>query len=238
MSRAFDWVMHLFFPRRCCLCGQVVAWQTTLCAGCRERAPFVFPPVCDFCGLGEDYCRCRRHHRAFTRCVMPFYYEDLGKRGVGQLKKSADSTVADGFAAEMHEVMRREYGGIPFDCITPVPLYKKEERERGYNPAALLARALAKRTGIAYQPHLRKLFYTTPQKELGALRRSGNLLGAFDVDEPQAVADKTILLVDDTVTTGATLEECAKMLKIYGAREIYAITAAASVMKDRQGEEL
>ncbi len=209
-----------------------------LCGQCREQAPYVLPPVCEFCGRGEDYCTCRRHRRAFERCVMPFYYDDCGKCGIAQLKNVGDSSVAEGFAAEMAEVVRREYGGIRFDCIMPVPLYKADEWDRGYNSADLLAQALAERTGIAYMPRLRKLFRTTPQKTLGVVRRSGNLLGAFTVDKPETVKDAVILLVDDTVTTGTTLDECAKMLKIYGAQAVYAVTAAGSVKKDKQGEDV
>ncbi len=239
MVRAVSgWLAHLLFPRRCCLCGAVVAWQTSLCDACRADAPYVLPPVCDLCGRGEDDCRCRRRRRAFERCVMPFYHDGLGKRGVAQLKNANDSSVAEGFAEEMAEVLRREYGGILFDCLMPVPQYKKDEQKRGYNPAAMLARALAVRTGIPYMPCLRKLFHTTPQKELNAIRRSGNLLGAFTVDKPDRIRDKIILLVDDAVTTGATLDECAKMLKIYGARAVYAVTAAGSVIKEKQGEDV
>lgn len=223
------WIVNLFFPRRCCLCGCVITWQQTMCTDCLRDAPFVLPPICDLCGRGEEKCTCRRHRRAYERCVMPFYYDELGKQGIGQLKNAADTAVAEGFAAEMAEVVRREYGGIAFDCLMPVPQYYKDERKKGYNPAAMLARALSRVTGIPYEPRLRKLFHTTPQKELRAVQRSGNLLGAFTVDEPDTVVGKTVLLVDDTVTTGSTLDECAKMLKIYGAKAVYAVTAAASV---------
>lgn len=238
MRTAFSWIVNLFFPRRCCLCGQVIEWRQTMCAACTEHAPYVLPPVCEFCGRAEDTCTCRKRHRNFARCVSPFYYDGLGENGVAQLKNAADSAVADGFAAEMAEVMRREYGGIRFDYVMPVPQYKKDERKKGYNSAALLARALSRRTGIPYVAGLRKLFHTTPQKELRAVARSGNLLGAFTVDEPQATDDKTVLLVDDTVTTGSTLDECAKMLKIYGACEVYAVTAACSIYKENKGEDV
>lgn len=229
MRTFWTWFVSLFFPRRCCMCGKVIPFSDTMCPDCRRDAPFVLPPICDLCGRGEDRCACRRSHRTYERCIMPFYYEDLGKQGIGQLKNACDTAVADGFAAEMAEVMRREYGGIPFDCVMSVPQYKKDEQKKGYNPADLLARALCERTNLPYDPRLRKLFHTTPQKELRAIERSGNLLGAFTVDEPDVVVDKTVLLVDDTVTTGTTLDECAKMLKIYGAKAVYAVTAAASV---------
>ena len=79
---------------------------------------------------------------------------------------------------------------------------------------------------------LRKIIRTRPQKELSALERSGNLLGVFDVEPTADLEGKTVLLVDDVITTGATLDECAKMLKIYGAGEVYAATAAAALLKD------
>lgn len=231
MNRALSWLSNLFFPQRCCLCGKVIEWRQTMCADCRREGPYVLPPICDLCGRAEDTCSCRKRRRHYERCVMPFYYDGIGKSGIGQLKNAADSAVADGFAAEMAEVMRREYGGIAFDCLMPVPQYPKDERKKGYNPAALLARALSRCTGIPYVDGLRKLYHTKPQKELRAVARSGNLLGAFTVDEPTAAKDKCVLLVDDTITTGSTLDECAKMLKIYGARAVYAATAASSIYK-------
>lgn len=238
MSGALSWVVNLLFPRRCCLCGKVVEWRQTMCADCRLNAPYVLPPVCELCGRAEEACACRKRHRNFERCVMPFYYDGLGESGIAQLKNAADSAAADGLAAEMAEVMRREYGGIRFDYVMPVPQYKTDELRKGYNPAAMLAQALSRRAGIPYVEGLRKLFHTTPQKELRAVARSGNLLGAFTVIEPRTASDKTVLLVDDTVTTGSTLDECAKMLKIYGAREVYAVTAAGSVYKDSKGEDV
>jgi ComF family protein len=236
VRKVWSWLANLLFPQRCCLCGKVIEWQQTMCGKCRRDAPYVFPPICELCGRGEDKCSCRKRRRHFERCVMPFYYDGCGKSGVAQLKNVADRAVADGLAAEMAEVIRREYGGIAFDCVMPVAQFAKDERKKGHNPAALLARSLSRRMGIPYAAGLKKLFHTTPQKELRAVARSGNLLGAFSVEKPQK--DKTVLLVDDTITTGSTLDECAKMLKIYGARRVYAVTVAGSVFKDEKGEDV
>lgn len=238
MKRLTAWVINLLFPQRCCMCGRVIAWHDTMCDACLRDAPYVLPPICNLCGRGEDRCRCRKRRRYFERCVMPFYYEGICKHGISQIKKSADSSVAAGFAAEMAEMLRREYGGVRFDCITAVPQHKKELRRKGYNPAAMLARELSHLTGIPFIPNLIKLYQTTPQKELRAIERSGNLSGVFEVDKPHTVAQKTVLLVDDTVTTGSTLDECAKMLKIYGAIEVYAVTAAGSTYKEDKGEAI
>lgn len=224
-----DWLVNLLYPDRCYLCGRVIGWQTGLCPRCRQEAPYVLPPVCAVCGRGEDVCVCRQQKRAFARCVTPFYYDGVGKRGIGQLKNTGNRTCVNGLAAEMAEVIRRYYGGIAFDVIAAVPQYAARERRRGYNPAALLAKALSRRTGVPYAPVLRKLFDTPPQKELPANQRGGNVLGTFDVTRD--VAGKTVLLVDDVITTGATLNECAKMLKIHGAAEVYAVTAAGAVLQ-------
>lgn len=228
--------LRLFYPARCCVCGRLTDVKQPLCVCCQKTVPFIQPPVCDRCGRQEDRCVCRRRQRAFARCVSPFYHEGLVRDAVTRLKNKGYTDDVEGLAGEMMEVVRREYGGIAFSCVTAVPLYKKDYRRRGFNDADLLGRALAARLDVPYKPLLQKIWYTRPQKELKALERSGNLLGVFDVTEPDAVAGQTVLLVDDVITTGATLDECAKMLKIYGAQEVYAVTVAATLLKKTEND--
>ena len=227
---------YVLFPRRCCLCGEVIRPDEHLCATCRSDAPFVYPPICTLCGRAEDRCSCGGRKRHFARCVTPFYYERQAHAGIGQVKRHGDVDAVEGFAVEMAELVRREYGGIPFDCVTQVPEHPKDTRLLEFEHAKLLARELAEQIGVPYRPLLRKLFRTVPQKELPAAKREGNLLGAFDVTDPEWVQGKTVLLVDDVITTGSTLDECAKMLKIYGADEVYAITAACAVLKKDEND--
>lgn len=219
------------FPHRCFLCGQVLLPRQYLCADCRDKAPFVLPPVCDLCGRGKETCTCGGRHHAYERCVSPFYHTEQAKRGIAALKNEGYIHTVEGFAGEMAEVVRREYGGLPFTLVTSVPLHPKERRRRGFDQAALLGRELANKLGLPYRPVLTKITPTRPQKELSALERSGNLLGVFEVTQPELVENRTVLLVDDVITTGATLDECAKMLKIYGAVEVYAVTAAAALLQ-------
>ncbi len=235
MSRPIGrWLVSLLFPARCCLCGEVVAWTEHLCPRCQREAPYILPPVCERCGLHEEDCTCRGHRRHYERCVAPFCREGAVQDAIMRLKKHGWATDTQGIALEMAEVLRREYGGIPFDAVTEVPMHKRDYRSRGHNDAELLARALAQRIEVPYRSLLRKSMHTRPQKELKAVERTGNLLGAFDVNEDKWVADKTILLVDDVITTGSTLDECAKMLKIYGAAGVYAVTAAAVVLPKKE----
>ena len=229
MSAFLDSILYTLFPHRCFLCNEVILPRQRLCADCVKHAPYVLPPICEICGRSAEHCICGGHSRHYERCVSPFYHKDAAKSGILELKENNYAYTIEGFAAEMAEVIRREYGGIPFDLITSVPLHRKDLRARGFDQAASLAKALSERVGIPYVPTLTKLTYTDPQKELTAILRRGNLLGVFDVTAD--VAERVILLVDDVITTGSTLDECAKMLKLYGAAEVYAVTAAAAVLQ-------
>lgn len=229
MSTALAVVGQMFFPHHCYLCNRVILPRQRLCENCATHAPYILPPICNKCGRNEDDCICGGHSLNYERCVSPFYHKDQARDGIMHLKDEDIAVTARGFAAAMAEVVRREYGGIAFDGVTSVPLHKKDLNERGFDQAASLAEELALLLGVPYVATLKKITHTSPQKELPALRRRGNLLGVFDVTEE--VAGKTYLLVDDVVTTGSTLDECAKMLKIFGAEEVYAVTAAAALLK-------
>ena len=229
MSRWLSALTRVFYPRHCFLCNRIVYPHQRLCPQCVRFLPTILPPVCERCGRGVERCHCGGHHRHFERCVSGFYYVDTVKSGMWSLKSHDFSVTVNGFTVEMAEVVRREYGGIRFDLVTAVPLHRSDLRKRGFDQAARLGQSLAQRLGLPFVPCLKKIHETVPQKELKAIHRSGNLLGVFDVT--QDVTDRVILLVDDVVTTGATLDECAKMLKIYGAAEVYAVTAAAAVLQ-------
>jgi len=118
----------------------------------------------------------------------------------------------------------------PIDLIIPVPLHKNRFRERGFNQSALIAKELAQRTGIHYndQTLIRQLD-TPHQTGLDLYQRKTNLLDAFRVDNINEIKGKSILLTDDTLTTGTTLLECAKTLHQGGAKYIYGITFSAGI---------
>jgi ComF family protein len=229
VSRLKNALKQVFFPHHCFLCNEVIYPHQRLCGHCAKHAPYILPPICERCGRNTDDCCCGKHRHSFARCVSPFYHKGTTQTGIYTLKGEGYRVTVAGFAEEMAEVIRREYGGISFDLVTAVPLHKRERRERGFNQAQMLGQALAKRCHLPYMTVLTKITPTAPQKELKAVQRSGNLLGVFDVCGD--VSGKTVLLVDDVITTGTTLDECAKMLKLFGAEEVYAVTAAAAVLQ-------
>ncbi len=228
--RRLRWALRrALFPKYCFLCHRAILPHQRYCGECAINAPWIEPPLCERCGRGQTRCTCKGHRRHFERCISPFYYQGMVKRGVRTLKSADYAVTVDAFTAEMEELVRREYGGIDFDMVTSVPLHPADRRHRGFDQAARLGVSLASRLEIPYAAILRKLYRTRPQKELPSVQRSGNLLGVFDVTLP--IVDKRVLLVDDLITTGATLDECAKMLKLFGAAEVYAVTAAAAVLQ-------
>lgn len=223
-------LLSILFPERCACCGRVVPPLTGCCAACRQELSLVLPPVCGNCGASREDCTCRQRRRHFDACVVPFYYEGPVKRGILRLKEQDDPQIAEFFAAYMAQVVRREYGSLRFDWIIPVPLTRARRKERGFNQSERLARALSRELTVPVSTALCKVAETRPQKELPALERSGNLLGAFEVEGADLTGAR-ILLTDDLITTGSTLDECAKMLKLYGASEVCVVTAARTRFK-------
>ncbi len=172
--------------------------------------------------------------RSLTAARCPFGMMGVMRQGILRYKKEARPYITALFARELAETVRREYGEEAFTCVVPVPMYEAAQKERGFNPVALLARELAEQLGVPYAEPLVKILDTPAQKELPAARRRGNLIGAFDLRGGADVRQARILLVDDVITTGSTLDECAKMLKLYGAQRVCAICLAGTRAPERR----
>lgn len=226
--------LALFFPEHCCCCGKIVSCGELVCSDCQSRLVGVLPPLCPYCGCQKKDCRCDNHARHAERCVSPYYYTGAAKSGILRLKFQNKPYAAEFFIQSMAQVVRREYTGIRFDMIIPVPLSPATRKMRSYNQSALLAAGLSEHLGIPWEEALVKLWNTAPQRSLPAFRRSGNVLGVFDINGDVILTDKTILLVDDVSTTGATMHECAKMMKLYGAKAVYAVAATVTRLSDSE----
>ena len=226
---------YVVYPRRCALCGRVVTPDTELCSRCASSAHRVRTPICLYCGCGRRECVCAKRRSRFAAAfAAPFYYTGVVRKGIRRLKFSEEPEVAEVLGREMARFARQVYAGVQFDLVTFVPMTKREKRERGYNQSELLAKAAAGELLLACVPTLEKLYETNRQRMLDRRRRSGNVFGVFEAIDPQVIRGKRILLCDDLRTTGATLTECAKMLRIRGAREVLCLTAAVGYPKQKQ----
>lgn len=190
--------------------------------------------MCHTCRAAlPDWQAPERHGEFFKVCIPAFYYQDALRQSVLRYKFESMRQYADGYGRMMAMVLRRR-GMTDFDLVTWVPVSRKRQRRRGYDQARLLAQALARELNLPVGRTLRKLRDNPPQSSLtGASQRKGNVLGMYEaVDRP--VKNLRVLLVDDVITTGATLSECSRMLCTAGAKEVICATLAATPVAKKQ----
>ncbi|MBQ3133471.1 MAG: ComF family protein [Clostridia bacterium] len=226
-------LLHMFLPDRCAFCGDVVTYNTEICDKCRPQLNRQEAPICVGCGRSKPHCQCKADgRRHWNGAIAPFVYENEGVTGesVRRLKHSHNKKNAETLGKEIAACVQERFGDVPFDCVMPVPMTKKDERKRGYSQSLWIAQAVATEMSIPCENVLQKILQTKPQKKLSAKKRRVNLRGAIDLDEMFDLPEKTVLVVDDAITTGSTLDECARVLKIYGAAAVY-VAAVCIVYK-------
>lgn len=220
-GRPFGGLVRLLYPDRCTFCGKVIRPYGEVCTECSGNLPKITGEICLNCGREKRFCNCYQRRFEFSGCIAPFYYEGLAKKGILRIKFGRRLSGTVTFARYAADCVRKHYADKAFDLVTNVPLTRGELRRRGFNQSALFAKALAEQLKLPYAETLEKPCETKPQRNCSKSERWGNVFGAFRAT-PQA-RGKILLLADDIMTTGATLNECAKMLRLAGAREVWCI---------------
>ncbi len=216
-----DWI----YPPLCAGCGAPGArW----CPDCHQQAPRVPQAVCPVCGEprrdGQICATCRISPPAFDAARAWGLHDGSVRHALHRLKYRRDLSLGDALAAEMISLVCSQ--DWQPQLVVPVPLGKARLKERGYNQAALLARPIALALGIDYLPQsLQRKRETRSQVGLMRHERQRNMRGAFQANETW-VAGKNVLLVDDVMTTGATMNAAAVALKQAGACCVWAISFA------------
>lgn len=208
-------------PSRCQFCAAANAGP--VCAACRRELPWN-RPACPGCALpsplGLPCPACRKRPRAFDAAFAAFRYETPSVQGLLGLKYAARFREARWLAQAMAEALQQRAGPLPA-LLIPVPLHRGRLFRRGYNQSLELARHLGRELGIAVDATAARRLRATPdQIGLSAAQRRRNLRGAFAVAD--RVAERHIALLDDVMTTGATLEELARACKAAGALRVEA----------------
>lgn len=227
-----EWLLRLFFPQHCASCGEPLGeGEQFLCVKCGRALRLLFSDTCPRCARRRELCSCRNHNASY-RAAAALEYDDVSAPILWKLKFDSRRELAPFLARFMEERRRQFFGGEQFDGITYVPMSKAARRRRGYNQAELLGRELERLSGIPCGETLVKVRSNRPQHELGAEERRLNVQGVYQVAPNISVHGCRVLLVDDILTTGNTVEECARVLLQAGAVSVGVMCAASSLPRE------
>lgn len=241
-------LIELAFPPTvlCPACWQEPGWRRGLGQNCRRRIGAIVPPICDKCGRllrleahARHYCeQCRRRGYYFNQARSVAIYDGALREYLAELKYRYRPELGEALGQLFVEWMDAHPRYGRFDVIIPIPLHRQKLAVRGYNQAELLANPLQRHLGIALKNDIIIRYkLTESQNILDREARFANLHDAFRVLKPGEVAGARVLLIDDILTTGATVSEAARVLLRAGAAKVDVLTLAMGVV-DRQWPEL
>ena len=236
LRRARDRLLDFLLPPRCLACAAPVAATGTLCTACWRAVTFLGAPCCAGCGYPFDFdvgpgglCgACMAAAPRFDRARAAMRYDDASRALVLALKHGDRLHLAPPLAQWMKRAGAELLADT--DLQLPVPLHWTRLFARRYNQSALLAQAIAKAGGpLVLADALIRRRRTPSQGNKNASARRRNVAGAFVVNRPDEIRGKRVVLIDDVLTTGATVEECARILKRAGAVRVDVLTLARVV---------
>ena len=223
-------------PPRCLACGATVDAPDALCGTCWAAITFFAPPWCAVCGLpfphpmgeGAVCADCARERMSWDRARAVLRYDRHSRRLVLMLKHGDQTHLARAFGRWMHRAGGEVLAGA--ELLMPVPLHWTRLFGRRFNQSALLAQAIRAAGGPAVGADwLVRRRRTPSQGTLGPLARARNVRGAFALRRGRSVKGKRVVLIDDVLTTGATAEECARVLRRAGAAWVGVLVLARAV---------
>ncbi len=228
-----DKILDIVYPNdiTCIFCDNEIS-SGHICENCLKSNIFNEGNRCQICDSpikeGNIICdHCKGNKRNYQKCFCPFSYEGNVRKSILKLKSDGAKYLAKPFAKFIAEKLTIEE--VDFDIIVPVPSHKKTIIERGYNPAKILAEELSAITGKPVVDVLYKTFNTKKQKFLNFEERQSNLENSITLLDKTAINGKNVLIVDDIITTSATINTCASLMP--KAKNIYGCAAARRALK-------
>lgn len=220
IRKLLTFLADIFFPPRCIICHKLMdSSRDPVCSYCLEHLP--------------EYDGAEPRIRFSEQCIVSFYYEQTFRESFLRYKFADRREYAAQYGKWMCVAIRDKLKIKP-DVITFVPVSKKRRRERGYDQAELLAKTVSEILQVPCVPLLEKQRHTKPQSGLrNKAERAANASNAYRICDPSAVDAKQILLIDDIITTGATMSECCRMLLLAGAKSV----CCAALATPRESEE-
>lgn len=211
-------IRALFFPHRCVFCDSVISYNSLICADCHRQLPYLLECQKDLCALAG--------------AAAPLRYEGTARERLLEYKAQEHRGYARYFARLCAKAAKEAFGDAAFDLAACVPNHEPHG-QRVYNPARVLARETAKLLQLPFcADALRQSKEKKKQHTLPRTQRAQNVANIFSAQQGAALSGKRILLFDDILTTGATLEACARELLQSGALEVWGLTAAKTKAKE------
>jgi competence protein ComFC len=228
-------LLELFYPSNCLGCGQPQDSGTLLCDRCKATAPRIEPPFCRCCSRpfegvidGEFSCpNCEDRALAFDCVVSAYQAKGVLRDLIHRFKYAGHFHLRRVLTEFLLDAMQdSRLQATPVDCLVPVPLHPTRLRERGFNQADALAESLSRHARVPVLHCIERRLYTSTQTRFDRTERMRNLRNAFALRKYSEVHGKHLLLLDDVLTTGSTLHECALVLRAAGAESVRAVTVA------------
>lgn len=216
MTGPVEVLLDLIFPPKCVFCKRLLRkGEDGICARCQEHLPWC---------VGTE---AEQTLEFVSLCASPLWYQDEVRESFHRYKFKGSRGYAKVYGRLMAQCVRAHLAGR-YDLITWVPLSEQRRKARGYDQAMLLAEAAALELGDVAAEALTKVRDTSAQSGLGKddSARRANVLGAYRPTDPELIAGQRVLLMDDVVTTGSTLSECARTLRTAGAADVVCVTLA------------
>lgn len=214
------WLLDLIYPPKCTFCGKLLQKdETDLCGKCRKALPEVNGSI--------------KRGESFRQCWAVYYYEGFVIDSIHRFKFGGMQQYAQVYGRLIAMMVLRNK--VSFDVLTWVPISKRRRKKRGYEQTLLIAKTVAAELKTACISTLKKVRDNPPQSmQKSAASRRGNVLNAYKAVHPERFTGKRVLLIDDIITTGATLSECSKTLRMAGAEQVECATLAVTQYSDKK----
>lgn len=231
LDKCKAFLLDILFPNRCPFCNEFIMWDKLICEECENSLVSANDEICRNCG--NEKCCCNEEWN-YDAVYASFFFDDSNvSNAIYSFKNDGIINIAEYTAKDAAERMSDENQSKP-DVIVPVPMGKRKQRKRGHNQAELLGRCIGKCLDISVRNDiLFKHDSKTVQHFLSSEKRKENVKGLF-YGSSADLNGKTVLLCDDVLTTGATLNECAGIIKSMGAEKVIVVVCAVTSLDNLQ----